>query len=259
MYNAEILTIGNELLNGRTVNTNATHIASKLTLLGFTVRRITTVGDNLKDIHDAVKEILSRNPMLLVTSGGLGPTYDDMTVEGVANALNLKIELNKEAYSEILEKYRSRGLQLTEERLKMAMLPVGAIAIRNEVGIAPGVLISLPGTDILLTPGVPREMESILEKYLKEYLRFKPDIYYYEEFFTVKGVMESELAPFIKRLVKETNIYIKTHPKGHETLSPSLEIQVSANGKTKDEAVYKVKSAIEEIKNKVKSMGGVVV
>ncbi len=130
-YTAEILTIGNEILMGRTINTNATYIASRLTLLGFHVRRVTTIGDDVNEIANAVKEIVDRGPLILVTSGGLGPTYDDMTSEGIAKGLGLRLVMNEDALKELKEKYQSRGLPLTEERLKMALMPEGSKPIKK--------------------------------------------------------------------------------------------------------------------------------
>ncbi|MEM4077039.1 MAG: molybdopterin-binding protein, partial [Metallosphaera sp.] len=103
VYKAEILSVGNELLSGRTINTNSAYIAQRLTILGYSVRRITTIGDNLEDISLVIKEIIERKPKLLVITGGLGPTYDDITVEGLAKALNLKTIINEDALNELKE------------------------------------------------------------------------------------------------------------------------------------------------------------
>ncbi|MEM3913807.1 MAG: molybdopterin-binding protein, partial [Metallosphaera sp.] len=137
VYKAEILSVGNELLSGRTINTNSAYIAQRLTILGYSVRRITTIGDNLEDISLVIKEIIERKPKLLVITGGLGPTYDDITVEGLAKALNLKTIINEDALNELKEKYMKRGLELTQERIKMAILPEGALSVKNTQGIAP--------------------------------------------------------------------------------------------------------------------------
>ncbi|AWR99616.1 nicotinamide mononucleotide deamidase-related protein [Metallosphaera hakonensis] len=256
-YTAEILTIGNEILMGRTINTNATYIASRLTLLGFHVRRVTTIGDDVNEIANAVKEIVDRGPLILVTSGGLGPTYDDMTSEGIAKGLGLRLVMNEDALKELKEKYQSRGLPLTEERLKMALMPEGSKPIKNNVGIAPGIAISVKETEIVVTPGVPKEMESVLNFYLDNMLRNKPRVHFHEESFLVRGIMESEIAPFIRKVVKETGIYIKTHPKGHETNEPYLEIQFAWSGESKEEVEKKVREAVEKVKEEVIKRKGV--
>jgi len=136
----EILSIGNELLLGNTVNTNASWIATQVTSVGGGVRRITTVGDNLGEISRAVNEALSRKPHVLITTGGIGPTFDDMTLIGVAKALGLRIKLSKTAVEMIQEHYERRFhrrlIKLSRPRLKMAQIPAGSTPIPNCPGRA---------------------------------------------------------------------------------------------------------------------------
>ena len=107
----EILCVGNELLSGITLNTNAHWIAAQVAKAGGTVERVTVVGDDLGAISTAVKESLARKPDILVTTGGLGATYDDMTLEGVARALGRKVSLDKEAVEMLKRSYRRRNLK----------------------------------------------------------------------------------------------------------------------------------------------------
>lgn len=253
---AEIITIGNEVLSGRTVNTNASHIARRLVSLGFTIRRITVVMDELEEIKSAFVEAINRRPKVIVSSGGLGPTYDDKTSEGLALALGLELEINEKALRMIKEKYEKLKLELTEERLKMAKMPKSAIAVENNAGVAPGIYIYFDGIDILATPGVPREMEDVLENFILKYIKNKPDLKYYEESFEIEGVMESVMAPYVKQLVKKYDVYIKTHPKGKELENPLLEIQVAGSSKNENEIKEKVKECINELKEIGIKLGG---
>ncbi|MEM0015980.1 MAG: nicotinamide mononucleotide deamidase-related protein [Saccharolobus sp.] len=256
---AEILTIGNEVLSGKTINTNAAHIARRLTSLGFTVRRITVVMDEIDEIVSAFREAINRKPKLIISSGGLGPTWDDKTAEGLAIALNLKLEVNNNALNMIIEKYKRINVPLTEERKKMAYLPSGAIPIENDQGIAPGIYIYYQGIDILATPGVPREMENVLENFIKKYIRNKPDLKYFEDYLYVEGVMESALAPYVKQLVKKYDIYIKTHPKGYELSHPVLEIQIATSGKVEEEVKAKIQNVKKELEDiVVKELKGII-
>jgi len=136
----EILSVGNELLLGNTVNTNASWIAAQVTSVGGSVMRITMVGDNLGDISRAANESLSRRPDVLITTGGIGPTFDDMTLKGVARALGLRIKLNKKAAVMIQEHYERRFhrrlIKLSRPRLKMAQIPAGSTPIPNCPGRA---------------------------------------------------------------------------------------------------------------------------
>src|SRR5437870_896921 len=123
----EILCVGNELLSGITLNSNAHWLAGQVASAGGIVKRVTVVLDDLGEISDGVKEILARKPDILVTTGGLGTTYDDLTLEGVAMALDKKIVLDERAVQMLRKSYAVRKLdyELTEARLKMAKIPEG--------------------------------------------------------------------------------------------------------------------------------------
>ncbi|MEM0373934.1 MAG: nicotinamide mononucleotide deamidase-related protein [Sulfolobaceae archaeon] len=244
-WRAEIISIGNELLSGKTINTNASHIAKRLTSLGYTVRRITTVGDYIDDIVSAFREAINRRPLLIISTGGLGPTYDDKTAEALAIALEDKLVENPIALEMIVEKYRRRNIEITPERRKMAYMPSKAIPVENNQGIAPGIYIIYNNIEILATPGVPREMEDVLENFIRKYLKNKPNVKYYEETFEVEGVMESTIAPYVKELVNKYNLYIKTHPKGYEVQRPYIEVQIAGSG---DE---KVRDLVKECKEEL--------
>ena len=125
-YEAWIITVGNEVLIGRIVNTNAAWLGKKLTLLGYRVRREITVADELEDIAWAFKMALDSKARVIISTGGLGPTFDDKTAEGLARAVGKELEINEEALAMVKEKYESKGMKLTEPRIKMAKLPKGA-------------------------------------------------------------------------------------------------------------------------------------
>jgi len=142
----EMICIGNELLIGKTLNTNANWLAERATALGITVRSITTVRDEIDEIKRAVNHALERKPRFLITTGGLGPTYDDKTLEGLAEALGLRLTVNEKALKMVREKYeayfkegRMDRAELTPSRIKMAKIPEGAEPLPNPVGTAPGV------------------------------------------------------------------------------------------------------------------------
>ncbi|AKA73444.1 nicotinamide mononucleotide deamidase-related protein [Saccharolobus solfataricus] len=255
---AEIITIGNEVLSGKTVNTNASHIGRRLTSLGFTVRRITAVMDEVDEIASAFREAIDRKPRVIVSSGGLGPTWDDKTAEGLAKALGVNLELNKTAFDMILEKYMTRKIPITEERKKMAYMPYGAIPVENNEGIAPGIYVYHNNIDILATPGVPREMENVLENFINKMLRNRSNLKYLEDFIYVENVMESSLAPYVKELVKKYDIYIKTHPKSYEMSHPILEIQIAGSGKQEEEIKVKIEKVKFELLDAIKKLNGII-
>lgn len=253
---AEIINIGTEVVTGITVNSNGAYIARKLSSLGITVRRITAIPDNEEDIRTVMVDSLRRSNNIIVITGGLGPTYDDITAEVISRVLGRPLEINERALSEVRDKYEKRSLEITKERLKMAMMPQGAIPISNSEGIAPGIYLNLGEIEILATPGVPREMEAVLENFLNNFLKCRGSRVRKETFITVKGVMESEIAPCIKTVVKNhPNVYIKTHPRGKELEEPHLIIQISGSSDEEDyEKEYE--RIIEKIGECINQKGG---
>ncbi|MHA2316087.1 MAG: molybdopterin-binding protein, partial [Candidatus Hermodarchaeia archaeon] len=140
-HHMEVICVGNELLIGKTLNTNAQWLAKRTTALGLSARRIMIVGDDVDEISNAIREAMQRNPRFLITTGGLGPTFDDKTLEGLAKALKCKLEINEEALTMFKEKYRKyaeegkmKKAELTPPRVKMAKLPEGAKPLFNPVG-----------------------------------------------------------------------------------------------------------------------------
>jgi len=136
----EIICIGNELLIGKTLNTNAQWLTKRVTTLGLTTKRVTVVGDNLPDISKAIKEAIQRKPRFVLTTGGLGPTFDDMTLEGLAQALDRKTKVDNQALQMVTEKYqsyaqqsKSEDIELTPHRVKMATIPEDSVPVRNPV------------------------------------------------------------------------------------------------------------------------------
>ena len=250
---AYIITVGNEVLKGRTVNTNAAHIGRALTYAGYDVVRVVVVPDDVDEIAWAFRDALSKAD-LIVSTGGLGPTFDDKTLEGLAKALGVELELNQEAYRMVKEKYDRLGVELTRERIKMAYLPKGAKPLPNPVGTAPGVYIEYQGKRIIALPGVPAEMEAILDEVLPQ-LRV-PGRFYYEETTTIRGIMESTMAPIIADLMKKYagQVYIKSHPKGIEIGNPVLEIEVSASGGSEADVRDLVKRVLGELMQRARGI-----
>jgi len=264
----EILSIGNELLIGKTLNTNGQWLARQITLLGGLCVRMTVIRDDLEEISRAFKEVLERSPRFLIASGGLGPTYDDMTVEGLSKALGRPLKLHEEALSWIAQKYGDlyrRGLtkdpKLTPQRMKMALLPLGAKPLRNPVGAAPGVLLEADSTKIICLPGVPEELKAIFEESVKEEItRGVGGYYFVESRFTVENMGESTLAPIIEETVRRYSplVYVKSHPKDR---SPNItvEFHLTAQGRDKELLEEKVNEAVSYLKENIRRLGGKIV
>jgi len=216
---AEIISVGNELLIGHTLDTNSHWIAKRFTKFGWTLQRITVLRDSLPAIKDGVTSALRRKPNLLITIGGLGPTHDDMTLKGVALAFNKRLVLNAKALSMVKVRYRAleSSTGLTRFRKKMATLPEGAEPLHNPVGTAPGVTIKVGTTRIVSLPGVPSEMKAIFTASVIPMLRASKRDAPEEVSIGLVGIIESALAPALDRTRKAfPGLYFKSHPRGRE-------------------------------------------
>ncbi len=259
----EIIGVGEELLIGKIANTNAQWLAKRITSLGGRVRRATTIGDNIADVASAVREAYNRNPAFILTTGGLGPTFDDKTLAGIAEAFSLPLEVNPTALKMVERRYQelsrlgvAKDIEMTKERVKMATLPKGAEPIHNPIGTAPAVLLRRGETGIIALPGVPPEMRAIFDKSVAEIIKAKaPDLFYEENSMTVKGIMESAIAPAIDVTMRcHPTVYIKSHPKGEEGRSV-IDLHFSTTAPSREKARAEIGKAIETVKELVEKLG----
>jgi competence/damage-inducible protein CinA-like protein len=167
---AEIVTIGTELLLGETIDTNTRYIARTLRELGVNLFRTQTIGDNVARIAAIMREALTRAD-LVITTGGLGPTVDDPTREAAALAAGVTLEYHPELWEAVKTRISRYGRIPTENQKRQAYLPQHAIAISNPVGTAPAFIIEIGEKSIICLPGVPREMETLIEKSVVPYLQ----------------------------------------------------------------------------------------
>ncbi|MEM3442766.1 MAG: nicotinamide mononucleotide deamidase-related protein [Candidatus Bathyarchaeia archaeon] len=260
----EIICVGNELLIGKTLNTNAQWMAKRATSLGIMVKRITVVGDDIDEIANAVKEALQRKPKFIITTGGLGPTFDDKTLEGIAKALNRKLEVDNKALAMVKERYEAYAkegkiekVELTPSRVKMATIPEGAEPLPNPVGTAPGVQILIDETVLIALPGVPSEMEAIFEQSISPLLRKEAEGFtFFETSIYVDDIMESALAPLIDQAMRDNPyVYIKSHPRGAEK-KPHIEIHISTTAKDSKIARERFVKTIAQLTELVQKNGG---
>lgn len=249
----ELLMIGNEILIGKTQDTNSNWMAKRITKFGHIIRRITTIGDSLEEISNTIRAILNRKPNMIIISGGLGPTFDDMTLQGMSLGLNRELELNQHAYDSIKKAYNQgykRGIMkidgMTKEREKMAYLPKGSIPLPNLRGTAPGVKMEENNVLIFCLPGVPMEMKSMFKIVILPILQKEKGSFIQKGIF-ISGIGESEFAPYVTQVEqKYPNIWIKSHPRLGE-YGAEIEISITAfNIENGDEISER---ALEEIKN----------
>ena len=253
-----LITVGYEILDGKILNTNSKWLAEKITSMGGRVDRMITVGDDVDEIVWAIRESIKSGVDWIITSGGLGPTYDDLTLKGVAKALRRKLVLNRKALEMLKRRYEKlyeEGVipspELTPQRIKMAMLPRGGKPLKNDVGSAPGVLLRYGKTRIVCLPGVPSELKSIFENEVEPLIKKSlKQIFRVERWFEVKGIAESTLAPKLEILrLRNPNVYIKSHPRMEEGKSViRLQLISAANRlKTAEKRIEDVAESLKKI------------
>lgn len=257
--NVELLIIGNEILIGKIKDTNSNWIAKRITKHGHKITRITTISDDVEIISRVLRDCLSRKPEMLISTGGLGPTFDDLTLKGVGLALKRDLELNDHAYNSIKEAYENAHKQgilklegMTPEREKMAFLPKGSIPIPNVRGTAPGIKIKERDTTIFSLPGVPMEMKAMFNNVILPILKEKKGKFM-EKGFIFMGIGESQIAPYISQIEERfPQLWIKTHPR--IGLSIEVELSITAFNVENDEKL--IDTVIKEVKEIIGKLDG---
>ncbi len=252
-----ILVVGNEILDGLVLDTNSHWVINSIKALGLRVKEKITVRDAVEEIALGVRRMLSDGCGLVITIGGLGPTHDDKTLSGVAEALGVPLELDEEALEMVSRRYRelySMGVveteEITEARRKMAFLPRGAKPLENLVGGAPGVLLEVDGRRIVSLPGVPEELKWILENRLIPLLEGGEGVILVERLLTLPMRDESILSPIIDEVMREIpDIYLKSMVKPYG--ESHIGIWITATGESREEAEERIEKASEILKRRV--------
>ena len=255
----EIISVGNELLTGHTLNTNAQWIAKQVTDAGGIVKRVTVVRDEINEIASSIRESLSRKVAWLIISGGLGPTYDDKTLQGLAKALGQKLVLNEEAIGMLERKYRKMpNPTLTAPRIKMATMPARAKPLENPVGHAPAVMVKHGSCTIFSLPGVPAEMRVVFAKHILPVLKREiGKLVRIEKTLETTNIMESVIAPYLDRVVGcNPKVYIKSHPRGYSKGISTLHINLACESTSRKLASRYLRKAVREMKQSVIDAGG---
>lgn len=251
MVKVETLTVGKELLVGRTVNTNAHWVGGRMARMGSMLRRVATVDDDLDEISSAIHEALARSPDFIVVIGGLGPTPDDMTLKGIALGLQRRVKEDPRALEMVRRHYEQsrKRAGMTPARRKMAELPSGSVPLSNRVGTAPGVRIEEGETVIFALPGVPAEMKSIFRESVEPEISAKVGrLHRRQEVLHLKGAAESSLAPGIGSVMRmHPDAYIKSHPKGDEDGKSVVELDITVVRRTVEEAVSEAEAIASQL------------
>lgn len=244
--NAEIISVGTELLLGDIVNTNAQYIAKRLADLGINLFYQIVVGDNEERLYNTYEKAFKHSDIVVVT-GGLGPTEDDLTKEISAMFFNKKLILDKEVESSILAYFNKMNLEPTKNNLKQAYLPEGCIKLKNENGTAPGCIIEENKKAMILMPGPPKEMIPMFEASVVPYLKSKQTCTFVSKMLKVSAIGESKLETLIKDLIdNQTNPTIAPYAKETEAI-----LRITAKSSTKSEALDLINPIVCEIKRRL--------
>ena len=244
--NAEILCVGTEILIGDIVNTNAAYISEKLALMGISQYYQAAIGDNPKRLKKAITGALERCD-LLIMSGGLGPTYDDLTKETAAQCMGRELVLNEEALRRMKEIFSFRGRVMTKNNEKQAYIPTGSTVFQNDAGTAPGCAIEdfERGKIIVMLPGPPFEMKKMFSEQVMPYLQKFTDRHFVSKNVNIFGMGESEVEMRLKDLMQNSiNPSIAPYCGDGE-----VRLRVTASAKTEKECETLVEGAIEQIRS----------
>lgn len=241
----ELVCVGTELLLGNIVNTNAAYLAEQCAALGLSCYYQSVVGDNADRLRQTLCTALERADILIL-SGGLGPTTDDLTKETASSVMGMPLVMDAHSLERIESFFQTRGLEMTENNKKQALVPKGAIVLDNDNGTAPGLILEKDQKRMILLPGPPNELKPMFEKSVRPYLEgLEPGIIYSK---TVKicGVGESKAASMIQDLIDgQTNPTIATYAKTGE-----VHLRVTARAQDEKEAKQLVKPMVKELKNR---------
>ena len=239
---AEILCVGTELLLGDIVNTNAAYIARGLANIGIDVYYQSVVGDNPERLKSYVGIVFSRSDILIMT-GGLGPTYDDLTKETLAEYFQLPMEMDQPALDSIESFFKKINRPMTENNKKQAMMPQGAKVFYNQWGTAPGLAVSKNGKMAIMLPGPPSEMEPMFDQCVVPYLMELSNKVLVSRNIRLFGIGESQLEDILFDLMKtSTNPTVAPYAKRGE-----VSLRVTATGKTEEECNELINPMIDKI------------
>jgi len=245
----EIITVGSELLLGQIVDTNTSYLAQELGRIGISIGFRTAVSDRIEDIVMVIRRAVERCKMV-ITTGGIGPTRDDLTREAVARAAGVELEFRQDLMDQVAEVFERNGFHMPENNRLQAFVPSGSQGILNSVGTAPGFMKKVDGKPVICLPGVPRELKHLMQRQviplLREMFNLKDRKVTYRVLNAV-GLSESRLDSLIGDLIKPGE-----NPEvGLLASQGEIKIRISVAGKTDREARLLMEPVEEEIRSRL--------
>ena len=239
----ELICVGTELLLGNIVNTNAAYLSEKCALLGLSMYHQSVVGDNAERLKESLETALNRSDVVIL-SGGLGPTQDDLTKETAAEVMGIPLKEDPHSRERIEEYFKnSQYKAITDNNWKQALVPEGAIVLDNENGTAPGIIMEKNGKSVILLPGPPGELIPMFEGKVYDYLnKLQPEIIY-STMVRICGLGESFVENEIRDLIdNQTNPTIATYAKIGQ-----VDLRVTAKAASEKEAAKLAKPMLKEL------------
>ena len=243
----ELIYVGTEILLGNIVNTNAAYLAEQCALLGCSLYRQSVIGDNEGRMEEMIRQAVSRSDIVILT-GGLGPTKDDLTKEVTAKVFGRELHMDEHSRARIEGFFQRRGGKITENNWKQAMVPEGTIVLDNDNGTAPGLIIEDKenGKTAILLPGPPNEMKPMFEKDVAPYLRKLSPEGIYSRMVKICGIGESAAETMVEDLMDaQTNPTLAPYAKTGE-----VHFRITAKARTEEEAEEMMQPLLGEMKNR---------
>ncbi|NFG63069.1 MULTISPECIES: competence/damage-inducible protein A [unclassified Clostridium] len=242
----EIISIGTEILLGDILNTNSQYLSKELALLGLDVYNQQVVGDNEERILEAFELAFSRSD-LVITTGGLGPTDDDMTKEVASKYFDKELVEHKKSKEKIEEYFKSMGKNMPKNNLKQALYPKESIVVENNNGTAPGIIIEEKDKIMIIIPGPPNEMKPMFEESIKPYLNNKTNTTLVSKVIKIIGVGESSVAEKIKDIIdNQTNPTVAPYAKDGE-----VELRITAKSYEESVGLKLIEPILNDIRERL--------
>lgn len=239
---AEIMAVGTELLLGDILNTNAQYLSRELAALGVSVYYQSVVGDNEARLLNALQEAFNKSD-IVITTGGLGPTKDDLTKEVGAAYFNKKLVLDEASLKNMQNYFKRMGREMPESNKKQAMMPEGSIILKNNNGTAPGCIIEEKGKILILLPGPPKETVPMFEESVRPYLKKFSEGILVSKIIRTFGLGESAMAELVGDLLNRENPTVAPYAKDNEAI-----LRITAKGRDEAEANKLISETEEEIR-----------
>lgn len=241
----ELICVGTEILLGSIVNTNAAYLSEKCAALGLSCYFQTVVGDNEERLSRVLEAALGRSDVVII-SGGLGPTEDDLTKETAAKVCRRRLLLHEPSREAIRQFFAGRGIEPTDNNWKQAMAPEGALVLENHNGTAPGIIIEMEHARVVLLPGPPNELRPMFEESVEPYLADLTSQVICSQTVKICGVGESRAETMVKDLIDaQSNPTIATYAKTGE-----VHIRVTASAGDRKAAAKLIKPVVKELKSR---------